>query len=103
MTRLIGGAERTTTSEITEISPPRTWAIRGLDGPIRANVTVAVEPRQDGEQSHLTIQIEFLGHGIGKMLLPMIIRQARQEVPRSCQNLRKRLEGGDPGSQGSAT
>lgn len=29
MTRRIGGSERTTTSEITQIDPPRTWAIRG--------------------------------------------------------------------------
>ena len=38
MTRRIGGTDRTTTSEITELSPPRTWAIRGIDGPVRADV-----------------------------------------------------------------
>ena len=92
MTRRIGGSERTSTSEITEILPPRTWAIRGIDGPIRANVNVTVVPLQDGEQSRVTIQLDFQGYGIGKMLVPMVVWQARKEVPQSCQNLKKQLE-----------
>lgn len=92
MTRRIGGTERTTTSEITEMSPPRTWSIHGLDGPIRADVSVTVDPFGDGQASHLTIRLDFHGHGFGKVLLPMVVRQARKEVPRSCQNLKQRLE-----------
>lgn len=94
MTRKIGGSERTSTSEITEILPPKTWAIHGIDGPIRADVKVSVEPQHDGSQSRVTIQLDFHGYGIGKMIVPMVIRQARKEVPQSCQNLRKRLEDG---------
>ena len=92
MTRRIGGSDRTSASEITQVSPPRTWAVKGIDGPIRADVTVTVEPRRDGEQAHVTISVDFHGHGIGKMLLPVVVREARQEVPQSCQNLKKRLE-----------
>lgn len=94
MTRQIGGSKRTSTSEITEIVPPRIWAIHGIDGPIRADVRVSVEPLQDGSQSRVTIQLDFHGYGIGKMIVPMVIRQARKEVPQSCQDLRKRLEDG---------
>lgn len=92
MTRRIGGSERTSTSEITEIAPPRTWTIHGIDGPIRADVNVTVEPRQDGGQSHVTIQLDFQGYGIGKIIMPMVVRQARKEAPQSCQNLKNRLE-----------
>ena len=95
MTRRIGGRERTSTSEITEISPPRTWKIRGLDGPIRANVSVTVEPLAQATRSRVTIQLEFEGHGIGKLLVPLVIRQARKEAPASCQHLKARLEGPD--------
>jgi Polyketide cyclase / dehydrase and lipid transport len=35
-TRRIGGASRPSTSELTHIDPPRTWGVRGTDGPIRA-------------------------------------------------------------------
>jgi hypothetical protein len=92
MTRRIGGAERTSTSVITEYSPPAVWAIHGIDGPIRADVRVRVEPRNDGSQSHLSISLDFAGFGIGKMLLPVVVRQARKEVPQSCQKLKQLLE-----------
>jgi uncharacterized protein YndB with AHSA1/START domain len=94
MTRRIGGNDRMSTSEITELSPPRTWAIRGIDGPIRADVTVTVDPRQDGTQAHVAIALDFAGHGIGKLILPMVIREARKEVPESVQKLKARLESG---------
>jgi uncharacterized protein YndB with AHSA1/START domain len=92
MTRRLGGSQRTFTSEITDIDPPRTWAIRGIDGPIRSVVKVAVEPRQGGQQSHVTISMDFSGHGPGKLLLPLVLRQARREAPQSCGNLKQRLE-----------
>ena len=43
-TRRIGGANRPNTSELVHIDPPRTWGVRGIDGPIRAAVDVLVEP-----------------------------------------------------------
>jgi uncharacterized protein YndB with AHSA1/START domain len=92
MTRRLGGAKRTVTSQITAMDPPATWAIRGLDGPIRAEVKVSVEPRQEGRRSRLTISLDFSGHGVGKMMLPLVVRQARTEVPQSCQRLKQRLE-----------
>ena len=92
VTRHVGGSDRAFTSEITEIDPPRLWAIHGLDGPVRAAVRVTVEPRQDGQQSHVAISLEFSGHGLGKVLLPGVIRQARKEAPQNCQKLKERRE-----------
>ncbi len=43
-TRRIGGANRAVTSVLTHIDAPRTWGVRGIDGPIRATVEVTVEP-----------------------------------------------------------
>jgi uncharacterized protein YndB with AHSA1/START domain len=94
MTRRIGGSDRTTTSEITELSPPRTWTIRGIDGPIRADIAVAVDPRQDGTQAHVTIQVDFRAYGMGKLVMPVVVREARKEVPESCELLKSRLENG---------
>ena len=92
MTRRIGGKDRTSTSEITQISPPRTWTIRGIDGPIRANVTVTVDPLGDGTQAHVAIKLDFQGYGMGKLIMPMVVQEARKEVPQSCQKLKSRLE-----------
>ena len=43
-TRRIGGANRPSTTELVQHDPPRTWSVRGIDGPIRADVDVRVEP-----------------------------------------------------------
>jgi len=91
-TRRIRGADRTSTSEITEISPPTSWSIRGIDGPIRAVMRVTVERRQGGEQSHVTFSLDLSGHGFGKLILSRVISQARNEMPENCQKLKQRLE-----------
>jgi uncharacterized protein YndB with AHSA1/START domain len=71
-TRRIGRLERTTTSEITESNPPGSWAYHGIDGPIRASTHVTVESLGEGARSHVTIDVAFEGHGIGKLLVPLI-------------------------------
>ncbi len=94
-TRRIGRAERTMTQEITEISPPRSWAAHGVDGPIRPNAEVTVEPLDGGTRSRVTFALDFEGHGIGVPLLPLVRRQAQKGAPASYRNLKKRLESGD--------
>ncbi|MGA7910273.1 MAG: SRPBCC family protein [Candidatus Dormiibacterota bacterium] len=92
-TRRVGGAARQVTSEIAKIDPPARWAIHGLDGPIRASVDVTVEPLNGGGQSRVTIEVDFEGHGIGKLLVPLVVRwQARNEMPANCRKLKERLE-----------
>ncbi len=93
MTRKIGGADRSSTSEITEYEAPARWAIHGIDGPIRADVRVSVEPLDSGQRSRVTIALDFHGHALGKLLAPLVVSQARKEVPLSCQKLKERLEG----------
>jgi uncharacterized protein YndB with AHSA1/START domain len=97
-TRRIGRGERTMTSELTEYEPPRRFAFRGIDGPVRAIGKITVEPLEDGARSRTTIELDFEGHGIGKMLVPLVVRrQARNELPRDCQKLKERLEGDQRG------
>lgn len=92
-TRAIGGSERTATQEITEITPPKSWSVRGIDGPVRADVDVNVEPLDGGARSRVTITLDFHGHGIGKLLVPLFVhRDATKEVPKSCVKLKELLE-----------
>jgi uncharacterized protein YndB with AHSA1/START domain len=92
--RRIGGAERPSTSELVRLEPPRAWAVRGLDGPIRAAVDVTVEPL-GADRSKVAIAVDFTGHGIGKLLVPLIVRrQASREMPANLARLKKRLEDG---------
>ena len=91
-TRVIGGSERTTTQEITELAPPRRWAVRGIDGPIRANVGVTVEPLEDGQRSRVTVSIDMVGHGVGRMIVPAVRREVAKQAPNSCRALKETLE-----------
>ena len=93
-TRRIGGASRPSTSELTHIDPPKTWGVRGIDGPIRAAVEVLVEP-VTGSRSRLTISVDFTGHGIGKILVPLMVRrEARKEMPANMAALKQKMEAG---------
>jgi uncharacterized protein YndB with AHSA1/START domain len=91
--RSIGGRERTVKTTITECDPPRRWADRGIDGPIRAIVSVTVEPLADGSRSRVTISVDFTGHGIGRLLVPLVVRrQAAKEMPENMRRLKLALE-----------
>jgi uncharacterized protein YndB with AHSA1/START domain len=93
--RRIGGRQREVTTVITEYDPPHRWADRGVDGPIRAIVAVTVEPLPDGSRSRLTIELDFTGHGIGKLLVALVVRrQATAEMPENMRRLKQRLEAG---------
>lgn len=94
MTRRVGGANRSSTSLLIHLDPPRTWGVRGIDGPIRATVDLTVEPIAE-TRSKLTIAVDFAGHGIGKLLVPLVVRgQARKEMPANLARLKARLETG---------
>jgi len=91
-TRRIGGANRVVTSELTHVDAPRTWGVQGIDGPIRATVDVTVEPLTE-TSSRLTIAVDFDGHGIGRLLVPLIVRrQAQKEMPANVEALKQRIE-----------
>jgi hypothetical protein len=91
-TRRIGFANRPITAELTHIEPPKTWGVRGIDGPIRAIVDVTVETVTD-TRSRLTITIDFQGHAIGKLLVPLLVRrEARKEMPTNLARLKQLLE-----------
>lgn len=95
VTRRVGRGERTMTMEMTEINAPRSWRIRGIDGPVRMIVNGDIEPLDDGARSRVRIELDFAGHGLGKLLVPLVVRRAaRKELPRNLQNLKERLESG---------
>jgi hypothetical protein len=63
-----------------------------VSGPIRAIVDVKVEPRSE-TSAQLTIDLEFEGHGIGRLLVPLVVqRQAQREMPVNVAALKERLE-----------
>jgi hypothetical protein len=83
------------TSEIVLLHPPRTWAVQGIDGPIRVTVGVTVE-HLSGARSRVTIAVDLDGRGVGRVLVPLVVRreEARTEMPANLAALRHHLEAG---------
>jgi uncharacterized protein YndB with AHSA1/START domain len=93
--RRIGHIEYKTTQEITEFSPPRSFTAGSVDGPVRAIGSITVEPIEDGTQSRVTFELDFQGQGMGKLLVPDVLRRlAEKRAPTSYRNLKQQLETG---------
>jgi hypothetical protein len=56
---------------------------------------VTVTPLGDSAQSRVTIDVDFEGHGIGILLVPLVRWLGRKDGPTNCRNLKERLEGCD--------
>ena len=85
--RKIGGREQ---------SPPQVFAFRGVDGSIRAIGRATIEPIDDGARSRVTLDLDFEGHGMGKLMLPLVRNQAGKQVPKDQARLKQRLESDTP-------
>ena len=64
-----------------------------LDGPVRTIGKGSLEPVGEGDRTRFTMQIDFEGHGIGKLLVPLVVRrQAQKEIVQNQEALKKVLE-----------
>jgi uncharacterized membrane protein len=80
------------TYEITEYDPPRKASFKGIDGPIRAVGTVTVTPAEAGG-AHVSLDLDAEPHGIlGRLMMPMVRKQMKKQVPADQQRLKERLE-----------
>lgn len=84
-----------TTEEITQLDPPAAWTVRGTGGPFVGIARGTIEPLDDGARSRVTIAVELEAHGIGKLLLRFVGRQARTAVARNVQALKEQLDDAD--------
>lgn len=95
VTRRMGRRETTMTMQVIELDPPRSWHVHGIDGPVRGDVQGRIEPIDGGTHSRLTLAVDFEGHGIGKVLVPLVVRpHVRKEMPEDELTLKGILEAG---------
>ena len=92
--RKVGGREQDTSYEITEHDPPRRSSFAGVVGPVRPVGTVVVEPVGDGSAARVSLELNLVGHGMGKLMAPFARMQARKSVVESQEQLKAKLEAG---------
>jgi hypothetical protein len=66
--------------------------VSGVDGPIRAHVTMGFVPTGDGAGTHVDYGIWFEGHGIGRLIALLARRGARGDVAANLARLKQRVE-----------
>ena len=76
--------------DLAENEPPRTWAARGVAGPIRPTATITVEPLDDG-RCRATFGLDFDGRGIAAT--DAILEHVRKTAGRAAKLRLERLVG----------
>ena len=52
-----------------------------------------IDPLRDVAASRVTMVLDFEGRGLGKLLVPLVVRrQARREMPKNSRKLKQLLE-----------
>jgi len=92
--RKVPGGEREFTYEVTEHEPPKRVSFKGVDGPIRPEGTVTLEPTADGSGTSMQLEFDLVPHGFGYLVAWLARRQARKTIPRDMANLKQQLEKG---------
>jgi hypothetical protein len=97
--RRVGGRETESAAEVAELQPPTRWGVRGVDGPVRGDVTGTIEPLDNGTRSRVTLALELKGTASESCWFRSSFNDRRRKrLPRNAQNLKEALE-----SDGSQT
>ena len=90
--RKVPGGAREFTYEITEHEPPRLAAFEVQNGPVRPFGRITIEP--SGAGSRYTLELDFKGVGLGKLIAPLARRDARRHVPEDLARFKEKVESG---------
>ncbi len=90
--RRMGGREQAGEWEVTGHDPPRSYAFRGIGGPLRPVGSGRLEPLDGGTRTRLVFSLDFEASGIGHLLRPLARSQARRTIPKNQAKLKEILE-----------
>jgi uncharacterized membrane protein len=90
--RNVPGGTRDIPYEITEHDPSKA-SFRGTAGPLRPVGTYTVDPTGESS-SRMNLELDFEGHGIGKLFAILARRQAAKQVPVDHEKFKELLESG---------
>jgi uncharacterized membrane protein len=91
-TRKVPGGTREFPFEMTEFDAPNRMSFQVTGGPVRPSGTMTFSPLDGGSRTKVEFTIEFKGHGLGVLLLPIVNRDARKLVPKDLEQLKARME-----------
>ncbi|TDO54725.1 polyketide cyclase/dehydrase/lipid transport protein [Kribbella sp. VKM Ac-2527] len=78
--------------QIVEYEPGKSFRFQVTTGPVRPDGTLRVEP--SGTGTRVTLELDFVGRGVGRLFALIARRQAAKDSPANLQALKHRLESG---------
>jgi Polyketide cyclase / dehydrase and lipid transport len=90
--RRVPGGIQSYVQEVTERVPFRSWAAKGIQGLLRPNASLEVEPIDGGTRSRVTFTLSYSSSRAGKLLVPLVERATPRQAERSYQRLKAILE-----------
>jgi len=90
--RRVPGGVQSYVQELTEIQPFRSFVAKGIEGLLRPDASVLIEPIDDGLHSRVTFTLSYSASGAGRLLVPLVERATPKQANRSYQRLKEILE-----------
>ena len=90
--RKVQGRAQTFPWVFTDFRPPQTWSFRTLAGPVRPRGTMTFTRLDGGRRTRAVFEMEFEGHGLGWLLVPLARRGAPSQIEGDLAGLKRRLE-----------
>ena len=91
--RRVPGGVQSYVQEVTVFVPFRSWAALGVEGTLRPNASVEVEPIDSGNRSRVTFTLSYGASAAGRLLLPLVERATPRQAGRSYELVKHILEG----------
>lgn len=92
-TRRVTGGPRTIAWTYTGYETPKRWSFLGTEGPVRPIGTMTFIGQDEAPMmTRVEMDIDFQGHGIGRLFTSLARRDARKQVPRDLARLKRELE-----------
>jgi len=91
--RRVPGGAQSYVQEVVESVPFRSWAVTGVDGVLRPNARIDIEPIDGGTRSRITFTLSYASSRAGRLLLPLVERATPKQAQRSYETFKTLLEG----------
>ena len=90
--RRVPGGVQSYVQEVTELKPFKSWAVKGIEGTLRPNASIDVEPIDGGSRSRVTFSLSYGSSRAGRLLIPLVERATSKQAHRSYERLKEILE-----------
>jgi len=92
--RRVPGGMQSYVQEVTQSLPFRSFRVKGVEGVLRPNAGIDIEPIDGGTRSRITFTLSYESSRAGRLLVPLVERATPKQAQRSYERFKQILETG---------